>query len=67
MDGKHVCFQLIIPHLKFDIFTAAFTFHCAPIRDLDLEVRNCVYKTMHCVGDFVMDEIMGTTTINQDY
>ena len=26
-----------------------------------------MYKTMHCIGDFLMDEIMGTSTINQDY
>ena len=65
--GKHVGFQLIIPHLKFDIFTTAFTFHCASVYNLNLEVRNCSYKAMHRFCDFLVDEIMCTSTINQNH
>jgi len=58
---------VVISHLKFDIFTTAFTFHCPPISNLELEIRDCPDKTMNSFDDLLMDKVMSVATINQYY
>lgn len=53
--------------MHFDIFTTAFTFHCPPISNLDLEIIDCSDKTMNNLCDSMMDKVMCAANINQYY
>jgi hypothetical protein len=64
-NREHVDFQMIIPHLEFEILTTVPTLHRTPITDEDLKIRNMLDKTMDLLNKPTMNKIMGATTINQ--
>lgn len=66
-NGKHVRFEVIIAHLKLNIFTIAFTFHGRPISDKDLEIRYHAHKIMNFLCFSIMDKVVCATTINKQH
>ena len=59
--------QVVIPHLKLNIFTTTATFHCIPISYENLEVINRVNENMEklCLGS--INEAMGVVVVYEHY
>ena len=59
-------FQVVVTNLETHIFTTPSTFHGATIDNRDLEIINIMEVTMIFLGNVVMNNIMGASTINQN-
>ena len=57
---------MILAHLKFDIFTSAFTFHHTTIGYHNLKVGYSMYITMALDGHSPVNKIVGAVAINQN-
>jgi hypothetical protein len=59
-------FQVVVTNFETHIFTTPTTFHGPAIGNHDLEIIDYTYIAISFLGNAVMNNIMGASTINNN-